>query len=500
MRLSLALTLTLWSLPAQARPLALIIGNNAPPSAELQTLRFADDDAAALFTLVHATIPDAELLTVLDAPTQARYPQLAEVARVPSLAQLSLAVARLAAIVRREPDDTLLVFFSGHGSVNASGQAFLSLLDGELTHARLEDLLAQIPARTVHLVIDACHAEAVVQMRGAQNVALDDAAVRDFASRQSLQHWPSVGILLARTRAQVTHEWSEYQHGVFTYELLSALRGAADVNADGRIEYSEIAAFVTASNRGVDDARAKLELLAEPPSTDLHAPLWQVPVHSAWLTGDAGALGHFVIEDEAGERLADMHPEPGAWWRLALPAAVKLFLKARDGEQEIRLAADRATDLTDMQLSPSPLVSRDGLHRSLSAGLFAASFGPTYYRAFVDTSGQVSVRFDVSAPLVTRKAPAPWAAIALWSGAAASGGVAIGFGVAALAAQQSYDRTSLQKPAAMALTQLTTDRAVALVCGGVAVAALAVGFAVFPWTVTPSVGAHVAMVNWSGQW
>jgi uncharacterized caspase-like protein len=39
------------------------------------------------------------------------------------------------------------------------------------------------------------------------------------------------------------HEWDDYQTGVFTHELLSGLRGGADVNGDGRVEYSEMAAF-----------------------------------------------------------------------------------------------------------------------------------------------------------------------------------------------------------------------------------------------------------------
>ena len=56
-------------------------------------------------------------------------------------------------------------------------------------------------------------------------------------------------MILATTLGQQAHEWSAIESGVFTHELLSGLLGAADVNADQRIEYTELQAFIAAANR-----------------------------------------------------------------------------------------------------------------------------------------------------------------------------------------------------------------------------------------------------------
>ncbi|MGE5786243.1 MAG: hypothetical protein ACM3ZE_16710, partial [Myxococcales bacterium] len=69
---------------------AVAIGNNQPPSADpsLQVLRYADDDAARFYDLFAHFARRVELLTVLDAKSQTRYPGLAAAARPPTLWQL----------------------------------------------------------------------------------------------------------------------------------------------------------------------------------------------------------------------------------------------------------------------------------------------------------------------------------------------------------------------------------------------------------------------------
>ena len=43
---------------------------------------------------------------------------------------------------------------------------------------------------------------------------------------------------------------------MFTHELLSGMLGAADVNGDLVVEYTEVQAFVAAANRDIKDPRA----------------------------------------------------------------------------------------------------------------------------------------------------------------------------------------------------------------------------------------------------
>ena len=85
---------------AETRTYVLAIGNNAAPADSdgevLDSLHYADDDAADFFTFLRPLSQSAILLTVLDGPSQRRFPELAEVARPPSLVELRRAVAELA--------------------------------------------------------------------------------------------------------------------------------------------------------------------------------------------------------------------------------------------------------------------------------------------------------------------------------------------------------------------------------------------------------------------
>ena len=163
----------------------------------------------------------------------------------------------------------MIFFYSGHGRRTDNGDGALALLDGELTREVLYDeVLAALPARLVHLLVDACHAEAVVRPRDlqARSVDLGEGTVADYLQKQTLARFPHVGAVVATTSSAEAHEWDRYRAGVFTHELLSALRGAADVDGNRRIEYSELAAFLAAANREVADRRALLQTVVTPPA------------------------------------------------------------------------------------------------------------------------------------------------------------------------------------------------------------------------------------------
>ena len=61
--------------------------------------------------------------------------------------------------------------------------------------------------------------------------------------------------MLSSSAAQNSHEWEAYQAGVFSHEVRSALRGAADHDGDGVVTYDELAAFVFTANRSVPNER-----------------------------------------------------------------------------------------------------------------------------------------------------------------------------------------------------------------------------------------------------
>jgi len=282
-----------WSRPAAAKTkyYGIVIGNNAAPArsegaphAPLSTLKFADDDAASMTAFLAEFGAETRLLTVMDADTQRRYPELVARARPPSLVELRRAIAEYAVSVARDEragDESVLVFFfSGHGVDDVGERSFLSLLDAPLTQALLYDeILPHLPGRAVHLIVDACHAEAVVRPRDL-NVGIGDVTEDDrarYRARWTLDRFPHVGAVIASNVSAQAQEWDRYRQGVFTHEVLSGLRGAADVNGDGRVEYSELEAFLAAANRSVRDDRARPSVLVRVPAIDARAPLVNLP-------------------------------------------------------------------------------------------------------------------------------------------------------------------------------------------------------------------------------
>jgi hypothetical protein len=483
--------------PAATVTYAITLGNNAPPAsaegADLPALRFADDDAVRYDAFFSRFASGRWLLTVLDVDTQRRYPEAVARAQPPTLRALRTVIVELAAAMQadlaRGDTPVLYVTYSGHGVQGDDGAVFLVLADGPLTRQVLYDeLFTATPAAFIHLIVDACHAEAVVGSRGlfakerdASTSKLTDDEVATVRSNDGLRRFPHVGVLMATTAEQQSHEWGQYQSGIFTHEVLSGLSGAADVNGDDVVEYSELQAFAASAGREVRDPRALAQVIAFPPALDPHAPLVNLK-HLRGVTllvDDFSTLGHFFIELEGGERYLDAHLSGAA--SLAVPAERRAFLVW--GEQEADLGGRERTTgrLADLRFVRRSSAARGSLETSFRASLFAAPFGATYYSGFVDSAKVPSVIFRPrDRPLArggTARTPLAVAALAVGGAALITAGV---FGGLALDARNDFERTDLQRSAADANARFKQHSLGAAVSAGVAVAFALAGWALWP--------------------
>jgi len=468
----------------------------------LTTLRYADDDALRFYSLMQHASRHAFLLTVADADTQRRFPDVARRAVAPSLGELERAVGLVARAVAQDQaageEPEVVFFFSGHGVRDESGSASLSLLDGALTRSWLyEKLLARVPARFIHLIIDACHAEAFVRPRdvNAKVEPLEPAERQSYLDQATLERFPNVGAVLASSAGAQSFEWDAYRSGVFAHQLLSALRGASDVNGDGRVEYSEVGAFLSAANLRVKDPRARLEIVVQPPRVNRRAPLLDLGtlVQQFELRGRAdGAWANgFFVESESGERLLDVFPERSARLALRLPVGERLYLMRPDGEIDLGVGKGAAVELGSLQPRAQGTRARGAIDSALHEGLFKVRYGPAFYQGYVSQYDDiVAVQFGAEKADPTRDSPPERAAAERSSTqktvatvlVVAGGVAAVAAGVftgLALDAKSDYEDTDLERSAEEARDRFNRNRTAAWVSGAAALGLGGAGIVLF---------------------
>jgi hypothetical protein len=443
---------------------SLAIGHNGLPpegrTAAVRELTFADDDALAMHELARTVARRSVVLALPDRATEARFPASRE-ARPPSVAELRQALttlgAEIASTTRAGDQAAVWLFYSGHGWLDEAGRANLTLVDGALSQEMLyEEVLPALPGHTVHLMIDACHAEALIRPRDvtASTVEVTISEVASASLRAHLGQLPNVGAIMASTSSTQAHEWDEYQTGVFTHELLSGLRGGADVNRDGRVEYSEIAAFLAAANREVTDPRAHLTTLVVAPALYPHAAIVNTRAARdvARLQGPARHLGRFQLDDPRGNRLLDLRAEADFAFDMIVPAGEQLLLSNERGEVSLVANADRPTDLAAMVPAKSPHRARSAVVDSMRRGLFAAEFGPSYYAGYVDNPASrmlpverppAEARVEVRSPPARKGRAAAWASFGVSAASLAASGF---FAVLAARAYGDFQNTNLERP------------------------------------------------------
>ena len=526
--LALALSVCCAAQTARAERLTytVAIGNNAPPAAEKQLapLRYADDDAVRYMELLGRLPGRAWLLSALDAHSARRHPDWAKKAQPPTLTKLREIVASIAEQVSRDrargAEPVVFLTFSGHGAVTDQGEYYLSLADAPLTRTVLYDqILEPLKAAEVHLVIDSCHAGGVVGVRGAfdheleaQPVQLQQADKDALLSRYSLARFPNVGVLVATTQGQEAHEWSRIEAGVFTYEVSSALLGAADVNGDLRIEYGEVAAFVAAANQAIPNPDAVPELLARAPigKSSVLLDLTQLE-RTIVLTGKPAQLGKFYIELRDGQRWLEAHLPADGRMALALPLQGGSFLRTALSEAEIPALASRVVRVDSLKFAPLSVASRGSIERALREKLFWEPFDVSYYRRFAHASALPAVDLGASpravpsyalAPTDERAADAPSRApaVALGVTAGLAGATALVSGYYALSSYRDFQGETRQRQASELRSDVTRYRSIALTAGAVGVAAGLGAWLTWPTAKHAKLQATGTMLQYEQRW
>lgn len=141
---------------------------------------------------------------------------------------------------KRGPNDTVIVYFSGHGFRDTNGVMYLAPLDANpadlsgsgVPVAWFRDQIAKCKSKLKLLILDACHAGSTKGAGAESNLSPQDLAL--------FEQLEGVVTLASSTAEQPSIIWDEKQHSLFTYWLNQGLKGHADDDGNGEINIDEL--------------------------------------------------------------------------------------------------------------------------------------------------------------------------------------------------------------------------------------------------------------------
>ncbi|MDP1947320.1 MAG: caspase family protein [Nitrospirota bacterium] len=216
----------------------VVVGINQYQNSALN-LNFAQPDAAAVLKFFSSVAP--KLFRTVNV-----------IQLLNSGATRSAVFSTLQSLKSTAPEDVVIVYLAGHGESAGSNWYFLphdvvyperpeELQKKGLSSQEIRDLVMQIGAKKVLLLMDACKSGFALQ-------AFSSRGVDERQALAQLARANGVHVVAASNKDQFASEVQELGHGVFTYTLLEGLKGQADGSPkDGIVTVRELLAFVEAS-------------------------------------------------------------------------------------------------------------------------------------------------------------------------------------------------------------------------------------------------------------
>ncbi len=332
--------------PAAAAPrlrtYALVVGSNAGGPGQ-QPLRFAEDDADRVAHVLRelGRLDPADVHVLLRATP-------AEVMR--ALGDLGAAVRAGAA---RGEQAEVFFYYSGHAKATAA-----ILGNDELPLVRLREGLAALAAALTIVVLDACQSGAFARAKGAESAA-------DFTYNSvSRLTQRGLAVMASSSAQELSQESDELRGSYFTHHLVTALRGAADADGDGRVSLDE--AYRYAFRRTLAST-ARTQIGEQHVTLDVdmagqgETPL-TYPVEARAKLELPAALDARVLVQQRASRavVAEVQKAPGTAVHLALAPGSYDAIVGRAGGVVVQCRLELADDrVTPLDASGCPTVTPD---------------------------------------------------------------------------------------------------------------------------------------------
>jgi hypothetical protein len=194
-----------------------MVGSNEGGAGQ-QPLRYAERDVEQMTAVLRELGRfDAKDMRVIDHPDPARV-----------LAAIDEVGRQVRTDAERGESTQVFFYFSGHARAQA-----VNLAGEELPLTVLREHLRALPAALTIVVLDACQSGAFARVKGSE-------AAADF-SYNSISKLTQKGlaVMASSSSQELSQESDELGASYFTHYLVTALRGAADGDGDGRVSLDE---------------------------------------------------------------------------------------------------------------------------------------------------------------------------------------------------------------------------------------------------------------------
>jgi len=281
-------------------------------------------------------------------------------------------------------DDRIFVFFAGHGATRqlSSGRnlGYIIPVDSDpqqvsfdaIPMTDLQNIAESLNAKHVFFVMDACYSGLGLTRGGGSSAFL-----RDNARRLGRQ------MLTAGGADQMVADGGPNGHSVFTWTLLQALNGKADLNGDGLITATELAAYVAPAVASVSQQTPAFGSL---PGSEGGEFVFQLPAEAEFLSAQSAQLSPDAIAlnsklDKGRDQKADGNTVvvknlQGEEQKIAAPKPVDA-----SSRQLAQRANDRGLQLyKEKQYAQAEAAFTEALKYRPDFGLAANNLGFVYYK------------------------------------------------------------------------------------------------------------------------
>lgn len=346
---------------ASVRRFALVVGTNDGGVRRVK-LRYAHSDAstfAGVLTELGGVRPDD--LFILEGPGRKQF-----------LAALDAMKPRLAAAAGSAGRLELLVYYSGH-----SDETGLLLGEEKLAYGEFRARIDAVPAKIRLAVVDACASGALTRLKGGKRLPA-------FAVDQS-SSLSGYAFLTSSSGTEAAQESDRIRASYFTHFLVTGLRGAADLNLDGKVTLSE--AYEFAFHETLSQTEGS-QAGAQHPSYDMRLTgtgdlvLTDLRGTSAGLVLDKQLHGRLFIRSGSGALVAELQKMAGRKVELGLePGLYDMRLDQGNafyrGLVKVDSLSHLPVALKDFEPAPREKTRERGGSDSLEESVAAGPIAPT---------------------------------------------------------------------------------------------------------------------------